>query len=95
MTPRDAGLETLPGKALAVIGMRRVGKTYLCYQRMAELIASGVERERILYLNFEDDRLFGFKLADFQTLLDVFYADDPEKKSRHCYFFFDEIHATG
>ena len=91
LTRRDAPLETLPGKALALIGMRRVGKTYLCYQRIAELLASGIERERILYLNFEDDRLFGFGLSDFQTILDVFYAGAPEKKSTHCYFFFDEI----
>ena len=30
MTPRDTQLDAPPGKALAVIGMRRVGKTYLC-----------------------------------------------------------------
>ncbi len=91
LTRRDAQLETPPGKALALIGMRRVGKTYLCYQRIGELLASGIERERILYLNFEDDRLFGFGLSDFQRILDVFYAGAPEKKSTHCYFFFDEI----
>ncbi|MFP4260241.1 MAG: ATP-binding protein [Opitutales bacterium] len=91
LTPRFAPLDAPPGKALALIGMRRVGKTYLCYQRIGELLASGIERERILYLNFEDDRLFGFGLSDFQTILDVFYAAAPEKKSVHCYFFFDEI----
>ncbi len=91
LTRRDATMELPPGKALALIGMRRVGKTYLCYQHIEELLTSGIERERILYLNFEDDRLFGFGLSDFQTILDVFYAGAPEKKSAHCYFFFDEI----
>ncbi len=33
LVTRDADLETLSGKALALIGMRRVGKTYLCYQK--------------------------------------------------------------
>ncbi len=69
----------------------RVTKTYLCYQRIEELLSSGIERERILYLNFEDDRLFRFEINDFQTILDVFYAENPEKKSTRCYFFFDEI----
>lgn len=91
LTRREMRLDAPKGKALAVIGMRRVGKTYLCYQRIAELLASGIDRDRILYLNFEDDRLYGFTLADFQTVLDVFYAAAPEKKSELCYFLFDEI----
>ena len=88
---RSYDLSPVPGKALALIGMRRVGKTYLCYQRIQELLGEGVPRENILYLNFEDDRLFGFELADCQTILDVFYRERPEKKSEPCYFFFDEI----
>lgn len=91
LTPRDVDLELIPGKALALIGMRRTGKTYLCFQRIHALLDAGVEKENILYLNFEDDRLFRFDLPDCQTILDVFYGDRPEKKSEPCYFFFDEI----
>ncbi|MEM1223836.1 MAG: ATP-binding protein [Verrucomicrobiota bacterium] len=89
---RDFDLKPIPGKAMAFIGMRRVGKTYLCYQKIVDLITTHkLPRENIFYLNFEDDRLFGFQLKDCQTILDVFYQDRPEKKSEHCYFFFDEI----
>jgi hypothetical protein len=91
LTERDGDLSHIPGKALTLIGTRRVGKTYLCYQRIKELLAAGVKRENILYLNFEDDRLFGFGLADCQTILDVFYGGNSEKKSAQCYFFFDGI----
>lgn len=91
LTERDCDLELVKGKALALIGMRRVGKTYLCYQQIKKLLADGVDRDHILYLNFEDDRLFGFALSDCQTILDIFYYGQPEKKSEHCYFFFDEI----
>lgn len=91
LTVRDCDLGLVQGKALALIGMRRVGKTYLCYQRIKALLADGIDRNRILYLNFEDDRLFGFELSDCQTILDVFYRGQPEKKSEHCYFFFDAI----
>ncbi len=84
-------MDPVPGKALVLIGMRRAGKTYLCYQIMKDLLRQGVPKENILYLNFEDDRLFDFRLPDCQTILDVFYAQGPEKKYEHCYFFFDEI----
>ena len=91
LTERKFDLDPIADKALALIGMRRVGKTYLCYQAMQTLLEQGVPKDNILYLNFEDDRLFGFELSDCQTILDVFYAPQPEKKSEHCYFFFDEI----
>jgi uncharacterized protein len=91
LTERVCDLEPVSGKALALIGMRRVGKTYSCYQVMKDLLARGVPKDNILYLNFEDDRLFGFKLAECQSILDVFYAPRPGKKSEQCYFFFDEI----
>jgi predicted AAA+ superfamily ATPase len=88
---RDLDLEPIPGKALALIGMRRVGKTYACYQRIRSLLAAGMGKGNILYINFEDDRLFGFDLKNCQTILDVFYEERPEKKSESCAFFFDEI----
>ena len=90
-TRRETVFPVLPGKATVVMGMRRVGKTWFCYQRIADLLAEGVEKSRILYLNFDDDRLLDFSLADFQTILDVYYARWPENKERRCYFFFDEI----
>jgi predicted AAA+ superfamily ATPase len=88
---RDLDLDPVPGKALALIGMRRVGKTYACYQQMHSLLTGGVNKRNLLYINFEDDRLFGFQLKDCQSILDVFYEDRPEKKSEPCVFFFDEI----
>ena len=91
LVTRNADLETLPGKALVLIGMRRVGKTYLCYQKIKERLNKGTPLENILHLNFEDHRLFDFQLPHFQLLLDIFYADRPEKKRETCFFFFDEI----
>jgi len=88
---RDAPFPEMEGKASVVTGMRRSGKTWYCYQRIADLLASGVDRSQVLYLNFEDDRFIDFSLRDFQTLLDVFFARWPQNKSRRCYFFFDEI----
>ena len=79
------------GKADVVIGMRRAGKTWFCYQKINELIDSGIKKEEILYLNFEDDRLLGFKVDHFQGILDVYFGKYPENRNARCYFFFDEI----
>jgi predicted AAA+ superfamily ATPase len=79
-------------KAHVFIGMRRVGKTYLMYQHMHELLSIGLEKEKILYLNFEDDRLAGFKIDDFQTIMDVYFELYPSLTTNDdLYFYFDEI----
>ncbi|OGV73519.1 MAG: hypothetical protein A3K19_17040 [Lentisphaerae bacterium RIFOXYB12_FULL_65_16] len=89
---RDAATPEMPGKATVVAGMRRTGKSWFCFQRIQELEASGIPRERLLYLNFEDDRLLPFEARDFQLVLDVFFARHPDLKAHECHFFLDEIH---
>ncbi|ABC77151.1 ATP-binding protein [Syntrophus aciditrophicus] len=89
--PRDKQFAEVEGKADVVIGMRRSGKTWFCYQKIIELMASGIKKEAILYLNFEDDRLLAFKVSNFQEILDVYFAKYPEHRKARCYFFFDEI----
>jgi hypothetical protein len=57
-TPREVyGTTALQGKATAVIGMRRAGKTTFLHQMRRERMAQGATRERLPYLNFEDERL--------------------------------------
>lgn len=89
--PREYRMPEIAGKASVIIGMRRAGKTWLCYQHMRSLLAGGVPKERLLYLNFEDDRLLPFTAADFQTILDVYYGKHPELKSQRCHLFLDEV----
>ncbi len=91
MTGRDVHYPMLSGKATVITGMRRTGKTSLCIHKMQEIVADGVDKTRILYLNFEDDRLLNFKLEDCQTILDVYYSLYPENREKLCYFFFDEM----
>ena len=79
-------------KAFVFIGMRRVGKTYLMYQHMEDLIASGLDKRKLLYINFEDDRLANFAVDDFQTVLDVYFELYPDfVHSKDLHFYFDEI----
>jgi predicted AAA+ superfamily ATPase len=88
-------IPTLPSnvrKAFVFMGIRRCGKTYLMYLDMQKKIKRGLAKEKILYINFEDDRLTQFELADFQTILDVYFQLYPQcaEASDLC-FYFDEI----
>ena len=91
MVRRSVEMPEVPHSATVVVGMRRTGKTYLLYQKMADLLASGVSRDRMLYINFEDDRLLGMTAEDLRLVPDVFYQMYPDSRNQICYFFFDEI----
>jgi uncharacterized protein len=79
-------------KAWVYIGMRRSGKTWSMYQLMHELMNQGINQTQLLYLNFEDDRLNGMSIDDFQSILDVYWELQPEGiHDQNVYFFFDEI----
>lgn len=91
LTPRHVALPAVERKATVVIGMRRSGKTFRLFQEMQRLVATGVDRRDILYVNFEDDRL---PPADPQLpgrLLETFYRLNPEARRRGTHLFFDEI----
>ncbi len=91
LVPRNKAFSEVKGKADVVIGMRRTGKTWFCYQKIKDLLAAGINKEKILYLNFEDDRLLEFNVHHFQDILDVYFGKHPENRKARCYFFFDEI----
>lgn len=91
LVPRKAQFPGAPQKIKVAIGMRRTGKTFFLYQYVLQLLKEGVPKTRILYINFEDDRLLpldGKKLAKF---VDAFYSLYPENHDKKCYLFFDEI----
>ncbi len=88
---RDVRVKRMRGKASVLVGMRRSGKTWLCFQQIQALLAQGIPRERILYFNFEDDRLAGLSVGDLQWVTERFYAANPAFRDEQCWFFFDEI----
>ncbi len=88
--PRMVPFTDLSGKAMVVVGMRRVGKTSYCLQNLETFLAT-VPKVRMLYLNFENIRLLEFAWKDFSSITDVYYGMFPEHKNLLCYFVFDEI----
>ncbi len=71
-----------------LVGLRRAGKSTLLYKIARELVDDGCDWSQIVYVNFEDDRLLGFNVDDFDDIVETAYelAD-----SKNVYFFFDEI----
>ena len=66
-------------RAVVIIGPRRAGKTYLMFQ-IIETLLEKIEKERVLYVNLEDQRLFGATIEDLKNLLEVFYEIYPKNK---------------
>jgi predicted AAA+ superfamily ATPase len=91
LTPRAARWPRVPGKINVVTGMRRAGKTFFCYQAMRDLLSEGVEKTRLLYLNFEDERLLPLGTEELRLIPEVYYRMFPAHKKLGCHFFFDEI----
>ena len=56
------------------VGVRQAGKSYLLYQRIQQLLTNGVDIEDIVYVNFDDERLQGMSVADFDFILQAYYS---------------------
>ncbi len=91
LVEREARFPDAPSKIKVAIGMRRAGKTYFLYQHILKILEAGVSKTAILYLNFEDDRLFPLDEKKFAKLVEAFYSLYPQNHDRKCYLFFDEI----
>jgi len=91
-TRRDVRVPGVRGKAAAVIGMRRTGKTTFLWQVLSDRLAQGTAREGLLYFSFEDERLAGMTSADLNLLVEEYYRLHPEwRDRRRAVFFLDEI----
>jgi uncharacterized protein len=78
-------------KIISLVGNRRSGKTYFFYQLVKELLVKGIAKDQILYINFDDDRLYPLKLDELDYLIESYYELFPENKNKKKYFFLDEI----
>lgn len=78
-TPRQIhGVVALPGKATAVIGMRRAGKTTYLHQLRRERLERGTRRERLVYVNFEEEGIAGMPAELLGGLAEEYYRRYPQ-----------------
>ena len=61
---REVSFSNISNKIMVAIGMRRTGKTYFLFQTIQKLLKE-IPITRILYLNFEDDRLYPMTQQQF------------------------------
>lgn len=79
-------VEIKPQKIVVITGFRRVGKTYLCFQLINELLKAK-SREEVVYINFEDERIP--EKTEFLSLLLPTIRETFEKFPE--FLFLDEI----
>ena len=69
------------------VGVRHVGKSYVMFQRVKQLLASGIGWDEILFVDFEDERLAEMDANDLNMLLETHLETFGKKP----YIFLDEI----
>lgn len=89
--PREIVLPIGMGKVVGLAGVRRSGKTFLFFDTIQRLTAQGVDRRKILYLNFEDDRLHPIRVKDLDMILRSWHEVFPNVVGQHKYLFLDEV----
>ena len=87
--PRDYNIPVHSNKIVSLIGVRRCGKTYILFDIIRQLLEK-TDLHNIVYINFEDDRLYPIQLKDLDDIITGYYELYPEKRSENVYFFLDE-----
>ena len=91
-TPRRLfGRLSFPGKATAVTGIRRAGKTAFLHRMRRQLVDQGVARERLPYLTFEDERLDGLHGRGLGLVVDEYYRRFPHLRDAAVTWCLDEV----
>ncbi len=88
---RDLVLPLNGEDMVTVTGIRRCGKSSLLRLAINKLLATGVPKERILYIEFDDERFSTMGEADFDEILQAYREMYPEQPLADVYMFFDEI----
>lgn len=71
------------------VGIRRTGKSYMMYQQIQTLLEKKVPLSKIVYVNFEDERLLEMTSDDLNTILEIGLELSGTRNKP--YLFLDEI----
>jgi len=88
---RELVLPVDSGKVIGLACVRRSGKTFLLFHKIQQLVEQGIGRPRLLYLNFEDDRLQPLRAEELDLILRCHRELYPETIGQRCYLFLDEV----
>ena len=90
-TARDLRVPTVPNKAIAVIGVRRGGKTSFLARHLAEHARAGGAAGDRLLVSLEDERLVGMTAEDLAWLLEEHRRTAPVSSGARRTVYLDEI----
>ena len=79
-----------PNVIVAIIGVRRSGKSYLMRQVAKELAKKGIKKEELLIINFEDVRFTEFSTKLLNDIYEIYL--EVLKPTSKPFIFLDEIH---
>ncbi len=89
--PRDVCLPTDEEEIVTVPGVRRCGKSTIMELAVNELLTSGVPKERVLWIGFDDERLARMSSDDLDGILAAYMEMHPDVPLKDVYMFFDEL----
>lgn len=88
---RDLALPIDTGQMITVSGVRRCGKSSMMKIEANRLFASGIDRHRILWINFDDERLDNMTADELDEAIQAYREMFPDIELASVYMFFDEI----
>lgn len=91
LLPREISLPLKSGNIVTVTGVRRCGKSSLLKLAINSLIESGIRKEQILSIGFDDERFAMMSSEDFDDILHAYRDMYPMQPLKDVYMFFDEI----
>lgn len=91
LKPREYPLPIDSEKIVTIPGVRRCGKTSRMEEVVNNLLASGVGRERFLWVSFDDERLVQMNSGELDLIIEAYREMYPEIEMSSVYMFFDEI----
>ena len=78
-------------RAVTIIGPRRAGKSYLLLYTIKKILERGVDKNNILYINFEDTSFENAEHAELDGVIETYFGLYPTKRNEKLWLFFDEI----
>lgn len=88
---REKALPVDGGRIVTIPGVRRCGKTSRMEVVVNRLLSSGIGRERVLWVSFDDERLVRMGADDLNLIIEAYREMFPDVEMASVYMFFDEI----
>lgn len=88
---RENPLPANENKIITIPGVRRCGKSSKMEAVINDMLSKGVDRERFLWVSFDDERLVKMTSEELNTIIEAYREMYPDIDLSTVYMFFDEI----